>query len=61
MSNDYFKRIDGPTPNGGTYAEIVFYDKDQHRCKESEAYMILINEYNKKGNLLHSTYAFANS
>lgn len=59
MGADYSKRVEGPTPSGGTYAEITFYDADGKRCRERAVYKIVINEYGKRGELLKSTYGYA--
>lgn len=56
MGDEWILRIDGTTPSGGAYAEIVFYDHDGHRCMKSNAHRVVINEYDKKGRLLKSTY-----
>ena len=56
MGEDWTLRVDEPTPNGGAYAEIIYYDRDGHRCKESDACTVVINECDKKGRLLKSTY-----
>ena len=39
-------------------AEAVFYDHDGHRCKKSDAYRVVINEFEKKGKILKTTYGF---
>ena len=39
-------------------AEAVFYDHDGHRCKKSDAYRVVINEFEKKGKILKNTYGF---
>ena len=58
MEQDYVVRKEGPTPCGGAYSEAVFFDKDGRRCKESEAFRIVIKEFKKKGKSLKSTYGF---
>ena len=59
MGEDWILRVDGPTPNGGAYAEMVFYEHNGHRCKECDAHWVVINEYDKKKRLLKSTYGLA--
>ncbi len=41
------KRIEGPTPSGGDYAIITFWDKDGHQVDEARAYRCTIMEYKK--------------
>ena len=48
---------EGPTPNGGAYATIYFYNKDgQQVDNEEKAYKIIAHEYNNDGKIIKTTY-----
>ncbi len=53
---DTYKRIDGTTPQGGTYAVIYFRDKRGNACPERRATSCEIVEYSKDGEVLSRTY-----
>ena len=39
------RRIEGPTPAGGDYAIITFWDNQGHQVDEAHAYRCTIMEY----------------
>lgn len=53
-------RIDGPTPNGGDYSEIVFFDNDGNIVDESVATRCVIRECMEDGSLVAETWGEAN-
>jgi hypothetical protein len=57
MKSKLVKRIDGPTPNGGVYAEVSFTDKNGKPCVEEEAAKCTINEFAEDGTLINSVYS----
>ena len=59
MEKKLIRRIEGPTPNGGEYAEISFTDRKGKPCEEKDAYRFTINEYDKEGTVINSTYGFS--
>ena len=56
MADKTSKRINGATPNGGSYAIAYFRDKDGQPCSESKAVRIEIVEYTDKGDEICRTY-----
>jgi len=59
MGKKLVTRIEGPTPNGGEYAEISFTDRNGNPCEEKDAYRFSINEFDKEGAVINSTYGFS--
>lgn len=51
-----FKKIDGPTPNGGAYAVIYFKDKNGRPCSEKDSVSFEISEFDEQGNSIFRTY-----
>lgn len=50
------KRIDGPTPNGGDYSEIFYFDKAGNAVDADHAARCIIRERKKDGTLICETY-----
>ena len=50
------ERIDGPTPNGGVYSEIYYFDSNGNPVDEEKAARCVIRECDKNGNLIHETW-----
>lgn len=51
-----YERIDGPTPNGGAYSEIYYFDANNNPVDESKAVRCVIRECDADGNLIHETW-----
>lgn len=51
-----FERIDEPTPNGGAYSEIYYFDDKGEAVDESVASKCVIRECSKDGTLLCETW-----
>jgi len=49
-------RAEGPTPNGGAYSEAFFYDGRGNPADPDRATRVMINEYDKDGNVIFTTY-----
>ena len=49
-------RVDGPTPNGGDYSEIFFFDADGNEVGEEQAVRCIIRECRANGELIQETY-----
>ena len=49
------KRIDKPTPNGGDYAIMFFYNNDGKSVSEKEATVIHVHEYTKDDKFIKET------
>ncbi len=52
------ERVDGPTPNGGSYSEIFYRDDEGNPVDEAEATRFEIVEYDENGRFLFSTIGF---
>lgn len=50
------ERIDGPTPSGGAYAEIYYFDADGNPADADKAVRCVIRECDAGGNLIHETW-----
>ena len=62
MAKEQFsKRIDGATPNGGQYSILYFRDKDGRPCVEKKAATVEAVEYTSDGDELFRTHAVVNS
>ena len=62
MAKEQFsKRIDGATPNGGQYSILYFRDKDGCPCVENKATTVEAVEYTSYGDELFRTHAVVNS
>lgn len=49
------KRIEGPTPNGGAYAEAIYEDETGFECDIKDAKYISILEYDDNGKCIMHT------
>lgn len=47
--NPYLERKDIPTPNGGAYSVVYYYDEEGNPCQKINAKKIQIVEYTKNG------------
>lgn len=56
MNNNYSKRINEPTPNGGVYSIAYFFDENRKPCIEDKAKFIDIIEYDKDDIPISRTY-----
>lgn len=62
MAKEQFsKRIDGATPNGGQYFILYFRDKDSRPCVEKKAATVEAVEYTSDGDELFRTHAVVKS
>lgn len=62
MAKEQFsKRIDGATPNGGQYSILYFRDNDGRPCVEKKAATVEAVEYTSDGDELFRTHAVVNS
>ena len=50
------KRIDEPTPNGGSYSVAYFRDRNGKPCSEKDAVKLEIIEYDENNNQIARTY-----
>lgn len=58
----FLKRIDGPTPNGGTYAEVYYYDEhDKETDDVKKAVKAYGREYDKNGKLINEVFFTKNN
>lgn len=55
------KRIDGPTPAGGAYSEIWYFDSNDNVVDEKEATTFIIRECAKDGTLIKTTRGYTNA
>lgn len=55
------KRVDGPTPNGGTYMIAYFRDSSGNACSEKDASKVEIVEFESDNNAIARTYGFCES
>ena len=55
------KRVNGKTPNGGAYSEIIFFDENGTIVDESKATKCVIRECKSNGDLECETWATANA
>lgn len=51
-----FKRIDEPTPSGGAYSEIYYFDAEGKPADESQAVRCVIRECAENGDLLNEIW-----
>ena len=56
MSN--YKRLDEPTPNGGSYSEIYYFNDKGEIVDEMSATRCVIRECTKDGELLNEIWGF---
>lgn len=50
------RRIEGPTPKGGAYAILYFYDNNDNPVNEENAEKAYGVEFDKEGNRICTTY-----
>jgi len=50
------ERVDGPTPSGGDYSEIFYFDKAGNAVDADHAARCIIRECKKDGTLIRETY-----
>ena len=51
-----YKRMDGPTPNGGGYSEVYYFDNDRNPADETVATRCVIRECRHDGALVKETW-----
>lgn len=56
-----YKRIDGPTPGGGVYSEIYYFDADGNTAEEDAAGKCVIRECGMDGEIISETWGICNS
>lgn len=49
-------RTDEPTPSGGDYSEIYYFDSDGNPADEKEASRCVIRECKKNGDLINEIW-----
>jgi len=54
------ERRDSPTPNGGDYSEIFYFDDDGNSVDKKVATQAIIRECKKDGTLVYETFGFIN-
>ena len=54
------ERSDGPTPSGGDYSEIFYYDRNNKPCEPEDAHHCIIRECESDGTLIQETFGFCN-
>ena len=52
------ERIEGPTPNGGSYAECHYFDSEGHVVEKKYAKNVIISEFDSEGHLICETNGF---
>ena len=55
------ERKDGPTPNGGDYSEIFYFDDDGNSVDKSAATKVIIRECKNDGTLVKEIFATINN
>ncbi len=50
------RRIEGPTPNGGEYAIIYYYDENGKSCSKDLAIKSVIQEFDSTGKMIYETF-----
>ena len=50
------KKVNEPTPNGGDYSEIYYFDADGNAVDEKDATRFVIRECLKNGELICETW-----
>lgn len=51
-----YKRTNEPTPSGGAYSEIYFFDNDGNAVDEKEAARCVIRECAENGELINEIW-----
>lgn len=54
------ERVNKPTPSGGDYAEIWYFDSNDNVVSREEAVTFIVRECTKDGILIRSTRGFIN-
>ncbi len=54
-----YKKVNEPTPNGGAYSEIYYFDADGKPVDENDAARFVIRECKENGELICETWGFA--
>jgi len=54
------ERRDNPTPNGGDYSEIFYFDDDGNSVDKTVATKAIIKEYKKDGTVINEIFADIN-
>jgi len=54
------ERRDGPTPNGGDYSEIFYFDDDGNSVDKTEATKAVVKEYKNDGTVINEIFADIN-
>lgn len=55
-AEDSSDRIEGPTPNGGEYAIVYYYDENGKSCSKDLAIRSIAQEFDKNGKMLYETF-----
>lgn len=56
-----YQRIDGPTPGGGDYSEIYYFDNDNNIVDKDKATKCVIRECLVDGTLISETFGIFDS
>jgi len=51
------ERRDGPTPRGGDYSEILYFDDDGNSVDKELASRAIVKEYEKNGTVINEIFA----
>jgi hypothetical protein len=57
----YSERVDGETPNGGTYSIAYFQNNEGKRTTKDKATKIEIIEFDTQDNIINRTYTIKNT
>ena len=52
------ERRDNPTPNGGDYSEIFYFDDDGNSVDKTAATRAIVKEYKNDGTVVNEVFAF---
>ena len=52
-----YERIEGVTPNGGSYSVAYYFDNNDEPCPKQKAYRAEIIEYDNNDNRINTTYS----
>ena len=55
ITGKHYERLNEPTPNGGDYSEIYYYDKDGNPVDAEQAERCVIRECKNDGSLVGET------
>jgi len=59
MADKYSKRIDGPTPNGGSYSIAYFRTESGMRTTEDKSKITEIVEFDNNNEVIMRSYLYA--